>query len=132
MNILKNYKILKQDAYEEYPSIEIRYSDSVVFENLPICAVPFVGELKNPMLVGINQRGIASVEEREKLIAHLQKNTQKVYFVLDEKNQPQISKTQTDIFMRLPITENPEKYLYDYREGHIYVIANVDAVKGGE
>lgn len=122
MNVLKNYKVLKQGGFEEYPAVEIRYNDSDVFDSLPICAIPYGTEFKEPLLLSRNQIGIASIVEKSILIKHLKEKTQTVYFELDNQNNPKITDKKTDIFMRLPIENDPNKYIYDYREGQIFVI----------
>jgi hypothetical protein len=123
MNVLKNYKLLKKEGYEEYPAIEVMYSDSEVYAELPVCAVPFGIEYTEPVLLSVSQRGFASVAERSILVEQLALNTQKVYFTLDEENNPVISKEQTGLYMRLPVADKPESYMYDYRDGQIFVIA---------
>lgn len=126
MRVLKNYKLLKTNGFEEYPAVEIRYEDTDVFEELPICAVPYGTEFKDPILISITQKGIANIAERNILIKHLKDNTQKIFFELDKNDNPKIVKKETTMFMRLPIQEDPNKYIYDYKDGQIFVI---DAVK---
>lgn len=82
MNIFKNYKRLKDGNIEEFPAISIRYADTEVFAELPVCIVPYEGELKNPMLFR-EQNGIGVAIERTKLLEilatqrvfHLKKNS---------------------------------------------------------
>ncbi len=122
MNILKNYKLSDGKGYEEYPAIVVRYKDTEVFADLPVCAVPFGVEFTEPVLLSVNQRGIASVAEKEGLIMRLKKETQKVFFTLDADSNPVISKEETKIYTRLPKADNPEQYVYDYRNGQIFII----------
>jgi len=125
MRVLKNYKLLKQNGFEEYPAVEIRYEDNDVFEELPICAIPFGTEFKDPILISITQKGIANIAERSILVKHLKDNTQKIFFKLDEHGNPKLVNEETTMFMRLPIQEDPNKYIYDYRDGQIFVIDTI-------
>jgi hypothetical protein len=125
MRVLKNYKLLKQNGFEEYPAVEIRYEDNDVFEELPICAIPFGTEFKDPILISITQKGIANIAERSILVKHLKDNTQKIFFKLDKHGNPKLVNEETTMFMRLPIQEDPNKYIYDYRDGQIFVIDTI-------
>jgi hypothetical protein len=125
MRVLKNYKLLKQNGFEEYPAVEIRYEDNDVFEELPICAIPFGTEFKDPILISITQKGIANIAERSILVKHLKDNTQKIFFKLDKHSNPKLVNEETTMFMRLPIQEDPNKYIYDYRDGQIFVIDTI-------
>lgn len=129
MDVLKNYVLLKNGGYEEYPAIEIRYDDKVVFADLSLCAIPLGSVYDNPVIVSINQRGIARVADREPLIAQLTEKTQKVFFELDTDQNPVIVNKETKLYMRLPKEEDPNKYVYDYRNGQIFVI---DIIKKAE
>jgi hypothetical protein len=122
MRVLKNYKVLKQGGFEEYPSVEIRYKDDEVFEDLPICVVPYGDEYIEPVLISINQRGLAIIGEKNTLIKKLKDNTQKIYFEIDKDGIPNIVKKETPLYMRLPVNDDPNKYIYDFREGQIFVI----------
>lgn len=129
MDVLKNYVLLKDGGYEEYPAIEIRYNDNVVFADLPLCAIPYGSIYDHPVIVSVSQRGIARVADREPLIAQLTEKTQKVYFELDSDENPVIVNKETKLYMRLPKEEDPNKYIYDYRNGQVFVI---DIIKKAE
>jgi hypothetical protein len=122
MNVLRNYKILSTGGYEEYPAIQVGYDELDVYADLPLCAIPYGVKFKAPVLLAVGPRGIASVSERDILVKHLKEKTKIVYFDLDEKKIPHITQEKTELFMRLPLEENAEDYLYDYQGGKIFVI----------
>lgn len=121
MKILKNFKTLNNGGVDEYPAIEIRTSDTVVFAELPLCLIKFNQEFSEPILLGYNQAGIGLVIEKKELEQKLTL-TKKIYFIIDENNIPQISKEPTNIFTRLPKEDDETKYEYDYKNSQIFVI----------
>lgn len=129
MNVLKNYKVLKEGGFEEYPAIEIRYDDKEVFADLLVCAIPYGVEYEAPLLLSINQQGVANVADRAVFLRHLSEKTQKVYFTLDAKGNVVRTSKETELYTRLPVADNPDDYVYDYRAGQIYVIDTVNKKK---
>lgn len=121
MKILKNFKVLREGGLEEYPAVEIRMKDSEVFIDLPLCTIDFNEELVHPVLIGYNQAGIAQVIEKAELYRKLQQ-TQKVYFELNSDRDLVMVDKVTELYTRLPITDDPHQYLYEFRDGSIYVI----------
>lgn len=121
MKVLKNYKLLKTGGFEEYKAIEIRYDDTDVFAEMPICLVDFGVELNNPVIIGFNQANIATVIEKELLLERL-KETKKIYFELDEHRELRVVHRETNLFIRLPLEADENSYVYELKNGEIYLI----------
>ena len=83
MNVLKNYKILKQGNVEEFPAIKIRYNDTEVFAEMPVCVVPYENELQEPMLFK-QESGIGVALEKTKLLEIIA--NQRIYYLKKDTN----------------------------------------------
>lgn len=122
MNVLKNFKQLKSGGFEEFPLVSIRYEDTEVFTELPICIVPYGFEFKEPILTNQTKEGLWVVREKEDFINQLETKTKKIYFTLDENKQPIKTEKETSIFTRLPKDYDDSNCVFTYENGLIYVI----------
>lgn len=76
MKVFKNYRPAKKGHIEEFMAINIRYNDTEVFADLPVCVVPYEKELREPMIFQ-QQAGIGIAIERTELLKIIA--TQKVF-----------------------------------------------------
>jgi len=77
MNILKNYKKLKE-TLEEYPLIQILYTEDV-FVELPVCALPFNTDFIKPVLK-TDQGKIPIVMEYDTLKQEIKNSKTKLFY----------------------------------------------------
>ncbi len=125
MKVLKNFKILKDGKFEEYLAVEIRMDDTEVFVDLPICMVEFNQEFEQPMLLGYNGAGIANIIERSELVSRLDQT--KIIYFKNVNDEIVLTDEKTDMFTRFPKDEDPNKYMYDYRDGQVFVIEKIES-----
>lgn len=115
MKVLKNIKVLKKGAIEEFLKVEIRYDDTEVFTDLPIAVVEYGDEMVEPYLFRV-ESGFAILIEGEQLRELLK--TQKVFFfkVNENKTVEEVEEGKHDVNVRLPIDTKVEELMYDNNE----------------
>lgn len=122
MNIFKNYKKLKNGNVEEFSAISVRYDDTEVFTELPICVVPFEEELKQPMLLReVNGIGIAI--EKSKLLEIIKE--QRIFHLIktDKGQMKEVDPNKASIHVRLP--KDTKVSELDYIDNQIVKIEKV-------
>jgi thermostable 8-oxoguanine DNA glycosylase len=109
MNIIKNYKVLKETV-EEFPCIKIR-EDEDVFAELPICLCKYGVEYREPILFVGQQGQIPIVLEKEELIEKI-KGTRIFFLKLKEDNTvEEVDKEDSHFSYRLPIDTPVDKLM---------------------
>lgn len=110
MKILRNYKTTGK-MVEEFPIIKIMTDQEDVFVELPIIAVDFNKEYREPALFG-NHNGLPTVIEKEELLEIL-KDTEIKYFDIEEDKLIPVTKEKYELKLRLPKGTNDTQLFMD-------------------
>ena len=110
MKILKNYKKTGKKI-EEFDIIKIMDTQEDVFADLPVVAISFGVNYKEPVLFG-DYRGIPTVFEKEELMEVL-KTTEIKYFKVNEDKLIEVIKEEAEMNLRLPKGTNTDQLIID-------------------